>query len=130
MVRRMTKLVIVDDHEAMREGLAALLKGEGMEILGAAGNVAAGLDLVEHATPDVRIVDIQPPHGSGIRLTRTLLARRPDLGVILYTGDSDAEQLYNGLDSGARGYALKAGPMAEPVGAIQRTPPGGPSRAP
>jgi DNA-binding NarL/FixJ family response regulator len=125
MVRRMTKLVIVDDHEAMREGLAALLQGHGMEILGAAGNVAAGLDLVEHATPDVAIVDIQLPDGSGIELTRALLQRRPDLGVILYTGDSDAEQLYNGLDSGARGYALKAGPMAELVGAIERIAGGG-----
>jgi DNA-binding NarL/FixJ family response regulator len=125
MVRRMTKLVIVDDHEAMREGLAALLQGHGMEVLGAAGNVAAGLDLVEHATPDVAIVDIQLPDGSGIELTRALLARRPDLGVILYTGDSDAEQLYSGLDSGARGYALKAGPMAELVGAIERIAQGG-----
>ena len=121
----MTKLVIVDDHEALREGLAALLTANGMEIVGAAGNVAAGLDLVEHAEPDVAIVDIQLPDGSGIELTRALLARRPDLGVILYTGDSDAELLYSGLDSGARGYALKAGTMEELIGAIQRIAAGG-----
>jgi DNA-binding NarL/FixJ family response regulator len=125
MVPRMTKLVIVDDHEALREGLATLLAGHGMEILGAAGNVAAGLDLVEHASPEIAIVDIQLPDGSGIDLTRELLARRPDLGVILYTGDSDAELLYSGLDSGARGYALKAGPLAELVGAIERIAAGG-----
>src|SRR4051794_41261027 len=77
MVPRMTKLVIVDDHEALREGLATLLAGHGMEIVGAAGNVAAGLDLVEHATPEIAIVDIQLPDGSGIDLTRELLARRP-----------------------------------------------------
>ena len=121
----MTKLVIVDDHEAMREGLAALLAGHGMEILGAAGNVAAGLDLVEHAAPDVAIVDIQLPDGSGIDLTRELLDRRPNLAVMLYTGDSDAERLYSGLDSGARGYALKAGAMTELVGAIERIAAGG-----
>ena len=63
-----------------------------MEILGAAGNVAAGLDLVEHASPEIAIVDIQLPDGSGIDLTRELLARRPDLGVILYTGDADLAQ--------------------------------------
>jgi DNA-binding NarL/FixJ family response regulator len=45
--------------------------------------------------------------------------------VILYTGDSDAELLYSGLDSGARGYALKAGPLAELVGAIERIAAGG-----
>jgi DNA-binding NarL/FixJ family response regulator len=121
----MTKLVIVDDHEALREGLAALLTGHGMEVLGAAGNVAAGLDLVEHAAPDIALVDIQLPDGSGIDLTRELLARRPELGVILYTGDSDAELLYSGLDSGARGYALKAGSMAELIDAIERIAAGG-----
>src|SRR5919198_973743 len=101
----MPKLVIVDDHEALREGLAALLTNEGMEIVGAAGNVAAGLDLVEHTEPEIALVDIQLPDGSGIDLTRDLLARRPDLGVILYTGDSDAELLYSGLDSGAHARA-------------------------
>src|SRR3954451_22465209 len=125
MVSRMTKLVLVDDHEALREGLASLLAGQGLEVLGAAGNVAAGLDLVEHAAPDVAIVDIQLPDGSGIDLTRELLARRPELGVILYTGDSDAELLYDGLDSGARGYALKAGSMDELMAAIERVANGG-----
>jgi DNA-binding NarL/FixJ family response regulator len=124
-VSTMTKLVIVDDHEALREGLAALLASHGLEIVGAAGNVAAGLDIVEHATPDIALVDIQLPDGSGIDLTRELIARRPELGVILYTGDSDAERLYSGLDSGARGYALKAGSMAELVGAIERIASGG-----
>jgi DNA-binding NarL/FixJ family response regulator len=90
----MTKLVIVDDHEALREGLVALLQQSGgVEVVGAAGNVAAGVDLVEHSEPDVAIVDIRLPDGSGIDLTRDLLARRPDLGVILYTGDADAELL-------------------------------------
>lgn len=121
----MTKLVIVDDHEALREGLAALLAGSGLEVVGAAGNVAAGLDLVEHAEPDVAILDIRLPDGSGIELTRQLLARDPGLGVILYTGDSDAELLYDGLDSGARGYALKAGSTDELVAAIERVAVGG-----
>jgi DNA-binding NarL/FixJ family response regulator len=118
----MTKLVIVDDHEALREGLVALLQHGGLEVVGAAGNVAAGVDLVDHAEPDVAIVDIQLPDGS---LPRGLRARRPDLGVILYTGDSDAELLYDGLDSGARGYALKAGSMDELMAAIERVASGG-----
>ncbi len=121
----MTKLVIVDDHEALREGLVALLTHGGLEIVGTAGNAAAGLDVVDHAAPDVAIVDIRLPDGSGIDLTRDLLARHPELGVILYTGDADAELLYNGLDSGARGYALKAGSMEELRGAIERVAAGG-----
>src|SRR3978361_2010377 len=122
----MTTLAIADGHEALREGLVPLLQHGGMEVVGAAGNVAAGVDLVEHAEPDVAIVDIQLPDGSGIDLTRELLARRPELGVILYTGDSDAERLYDGLDSGARGYAPKAGRAGEGGG----RPPRRPARAP
>ena len=121
----MTKLVIVDDHEALREGLVALLEAHGLEVVGTAGNVAAGIDLVDHDDPDVAVVDIRLPDGSGIELTRELLERRPTLGVVLYTGDSDAELLYSGLDSGARGYALKAGSMQELVEAIDRIAAGG-----
>ncbi len=121
----MTKLVIVDDHEALREGLAALLAASGLEVVGAAGNVASGHDLVEHNDPDVALIDIRLPDGNGIELTRDLLTAYPDLGVVLYTGDSDAELLFDGLDSGARGYALKAGSMDELVAAIERVAQGG-----
>jgi DNA-binding NarL/FixJ family response regulator len=121
----MTKLVIVDDHEALREGLVALLEANGLEVVGTAGNVASGMDVVDHGDPDVAIVDIRLPDGSGIELTRDLLARHPGLGVVLYTGDSDAELLYSGLDSGARGYALTAGSMQELVAAIERIAAGG-----
>jgi DNA-binding NarL/FixJ family response regulator len=121
----MTKIVIVDDHEALREGLAALLEKSGMDVVGTAGNVAAGIDLVAVADPDVAVVDIRLPDGSGIELTRELLARRPDLGVILYTGDADQDLLYDGLDSGARGYALKAGSTDELVAAIELIASGG-----
>ena len=121
----MTRLVIIDDHEALREGLAVLLRQGGMEVVAAAANVAAGLDVVDHAEPDVAIVDIQLPDGSGIDLTRQLLERTPELGVILYTGDSDFDLLYDGLDSGARGYALKAGSIDELLSAVERVAEGG-----
>ncbi len=121
----MTKLVIIDDHEALREGLAILLGRDGDEVVGTAGNSAAALDLVEHTSPDVAIVDIRLPDGSGIDLTRELLRRAPGLGVVLYTGDSDAELLTDGLDSGARGYALKAGATDELRAAIARVAGGG-----
>ncbi|MBA2346826.1 MAG: response regulator transcription factor [Solirubrobacterales bacterium] len=121
----MTQIVIVDDHEALREGLSALLAASGLEIVGTAGNVAAGLDLVTVADPDVALIDIRLPDGDGISLTRQLLDVRPGLGVVLYTGDADADLLYTGLDSGARGYALKAGSMAELVAAIERVAAGG-----
>jgi len=120
MFRRVTKLAVVDDHEALRGGLEVLLTQAGHEVVGTAGNIAAALDLVEHADPEVALVDIKLPDGSGIDLTRQLLALRPDLAIVLYTGDADAELLYEGLDSGARGYALKAGSMEELLAAIKQ----------
>jgi DNA-binding NarL/FixJ family response regulator len=83
------------------------------------------LDLVGRTEPDIALVDTDLPDGSGIDLTRELLERRPALGVILYTGDSDVDKLYSGLDSGARGYALKGGSVTELVGAIERVAAGG-----
>ena len=121
----LTKLVLIDDHEALRGGLEVMLNNSGLEVVGAAGNLAAGLDLVEHARPDVALVDIGLPDGSGIELTRRLLERDPDLAVVLYTGDADADVLYEGLDSGARGYVLKAGSMDELLGAIRQVAAGG-----
>jgi DNA-binding NarL/FixJ family response regulator len=123
--RAVTKLVLIDDHEALRGGLEVLLAQAGHDIVGTAGNMAAGLDLVEHGEPDVALVDIRLPDGSGIELTRQLLELRPDLAIVLYTGDADAELLYEGLDSGARGYALKAGSMEELLAAIQQVADGG-----
>ncbi len=121
----MTKLVVIDDHEALRSGLEVLLSQAGLDVVGAAGNVAAGMDLVDHTEPDLALVDIRLPDGSGIDLTRQLLQRHPQLAVVLYTGDADAELLYEGLDSGARGYVLKAGSMDELLSAINQVAEGG-----
>jgi DNA-binding NarL/FixJ family response regulator len=120
-----TKLVIIDDHEALREGLTVLLRQGGMEVVAGAANVASGIEVVDDTHPDVAIVDIRLPDGDGIDLTRRLLARTPELGVILYTGDSDFDLLYDGLDSGARGYALKAGSIDELLSAVERVADGG-----
>src|SRR5829696_9051196 len=94
-----TKLVLIDDHEALRGGLEVMLTRAGLEVVGTAGSMAAGLDLIEHADPDLALVDIGLPDGNGIALTRAMLERRPDVAVVLYTGDADAELLYEGLDS-------------------------------
>ena len=121
----MTRLAIVDDHEALRDGLETLLAGSGLDVVGTAGNVAAAMDLVEHERPDVALVDIRLPDGSGIDLTRMLLATRPQLRIVLYTGETDAELLDEGLDAGAHGYALKAGSTRELVEALAHVAGGG-----
>ena len=121
----MITLAIIDDHEALREGLARLLAAAGLEVVGMAGTVASGRDLVELDRPDVALIDIRLPDGTGIELARELLSEDPAQGIVLYTGDADADLLYDGLDTGARGYVLKAGSTDELVGAIERVAAGG-----
>jgi DNA-binding NarL/FixJ family response regulator len=106
------RLVLIEDHQALREGLELLLGREGR-------------DLIEHLDPDVALVDIRLGDESGIDLTRVLLDADPDRRVMLYTGSSDVELLVSGLDSGARGYALKEGPPSELTAALETVAAGG-----
>ncbi len=107
------RLVLIEDHEALREGLELLLGREGCEVVGTAGTAGEGLELIERLEPDVSLVDIRLGEESGIDLTRTLLERDAERRVVLSTGSSDVELLVSGLDSGARGYALKEGTPSE-----------------
>jgi len=117
--------VLVDDHQAFREGLELLLERQGCTVLGTAGTVAEGEALVRERDPDVALIDIRLGEGSGIALTRRLLDADPGRRVVLYTGSSDVELLASGLDSGARGYALKDGPVSELVAALSLVAGGG-----
>jgi DNA-binding NarL/FixJ family response regulator len=119
------RLVIVEDHQALREGLELLLDREGCHVVGAAGTAAEGRKLIERLSPDVALVDIRLGDESGIELTRTLIDADPNRRVVLYTGSSDVELLTSGLDSGARGYALKEGTPGELTGALTTVAEGG-----
>jgi DNA-binding NarL/FixJ family response regulator len=116
---------IVDDHEALREGLATVLRAHGLDVLGSAGSVAAGRDLVAVAAPDVVVLDVGLPDGSGIELCRELIDRRAGQGVVLYTAEADVRVADEGLQAGARGFALKAVATDELVAAIRSVAAGG-----
>jgi DNA-binding NarL/FixJ family response regulator len=119
------RLVLIEDHQALREGLELLLGREGCEVVGTAGTAAEGRELIERLDPDVSLVDIRLGDDSGIELTRQVLDADPERRVVLYTGSSDVELLISGLDSGARGYALKEGTPSELTGALATVAEGG-----
>jgi DNA-binding NarL/FixJ family response regulator len=119
------RLALVEDHQALRQGLELLLGLEGFEIAGTAGDRAAGADVVRRCDPDVVVIDVGLGAESGIELTRELLTEDPERRIVLYTGNTDADQLLTGLDVGARGYALKEGSPSELVEAISQVAAGG-----
>jgi DNA-binding NarL/FixJ family response regulator len=118
-------LVIVEDHVAVRQGLAALLRAGGFELLGSAGDVEEAYELVGATSPDVVVADVKLGSASGIDLVARLLDRNPELGVLMYTGAEDPSLLTAALDIGARGFALKAGSAQELVTAARRVAAGG-----
>jgi DNA-binding NarL/FixJ family response regulator len=119
------RLVLIEDHQALREGLELLLGRDGIEVLGTAGNSEDGRELVESLAPDVSLIDIRLGEDSGIELTAQLIDADPERRIVLYTGSSEIELLIKGLDSGARGYALKEGTQSELRTAIKTVAEGG-----
>ena len=121
----MIRLALIEDHHALRQGLELLLGREGCEIVGTAGTVSEGMELVRATEPTITVIDVGLGEESGIDLTRRLLAERPERLIVLYTASSDVEHLLDGLDSGARGYALKEGAPQELMEAIEAVAEGG-----
>ncbi len=120
------RLVLVEDHAALREGLALLLEREGYEVVGCAGDVAEGETLVTAARPDVVLCDIALGDGSsGLELLDRLLAADPELQLVLYTGSDEPHVVHAGIDAGARGYVLKDAGLDELVRAIEEVASGG-----
>jgi len=119
------RLVLIEDHQALREGLELLLGRTGIEVLGTAGTAHEGRELVERCNPDVSLIDIRLGEDSGIDLTAQLIDADPERRIVLYTGSSEIELLMSGLDSGARGYALKDGAQSELMTALKTVAEGG-----
>jgi len=119
------RLVIVEDHVALRQGVELLLGRWGHVITGAAADAAHGYQLVRAVRPDVAIVDLGLPDESGAELTRRIVADDPTAAVLLYTGIEEQSKVKEALDCGARGFALKAGPPQELIGAIRLLAEGG-----
>jgi DNA-binding NarL/FixJ family response regulator len=114
-------IVIVDDHPAILEALAQLLRAQGIRVLGLAGSARAGYDLVLRRRPDVAVIDIRLGSESGVELTERLLVRIPALAVLLYTGELLGAGLVAALmKRGASGVALKSGEAHELIEAIER----------
>jgi DNA-binding NarL/FixJ family response regulator len=102
------RIVVVDDHEIVRQGLKALLEAEeDFSVVGEAGSVAEAVRRVGYESPDVVVMDVRLPDGSGVEACREIRSRWPSVKVLMLTSYADEEALMSAIVAGASGYVLK-----------------------
>ncbi|WP_034089305.1 response regulator [Streptacidiphilus albus] len=103
------RVFLVDDHEVVRRGVHEMLSVEDdIEVVGEAGTAAEALVRIPAARPDVALLDVRLPDGSGVEVCREVRVRDPGIKCLMLTSYSDDEALFDAIMAGASGYVLKA----------------------
>ncbi len=104
----MRRIFLVDDHEIVRRGVADLINAESdLEVVGEAGTVRQAIVRIAATHPDVAVLDVRLPDGSGIDLCRTIRSANPEVQCLMLTAFDDDEASYSAVLAGAAGYVLK-----------------------
>ncbi len=114
------RVFLLDDHEVVRKGVAALLEAEGdIEIVGEASSAAQALARIPASAPDVAVLDVRLPDGDGVSVCREIRAQLPQVACLMLTSFSDEEALFDAVMAGASGYVLKQIHGSDLVGAVR-----------
>ncbi|GAA0561806.1 response regulator transcription factor [Actinomadura livida] len=114
------RVFLLDDHEVVRRGVAALLSAEDdIEIAGEAGTAEQALARIPAARPDVAVLDVRLPDGDGVSVCRELRSRLPGLACLMLTSYDDEDALFEAVMAGAAGYVLKQIHGSDLVGAVR-----------
>lgn len=114
------KILIVDDHPVVREGISAMLKREpDFKIIGEASNGREAIDRARELEPDVVLMDLRMPEIDGVEAITRIKAEKPEIKFIILTTYSDDEYIFKGIAAGARAYLLKDAPREELFRAIR-----------
>jgi DNA-binding NarL/FixJ family response regulator len=106
---RPIRLLVVDDHEVVREGLVAALSGPGpFDVVEAVGSAAEALAVLRRASPDVAVVDLRLPDASGAELCRAIRVRRPGTPVVILSSYSSEDSVRAAMQAGAAAYISKS----------------------
>ncbi len=114
------RVLLVEDHPVMIEGLRVSLERAGLDVCGAALTAADGLELARRHQPQVAVLDFNLPDATGAELAALLKEASPDTAVIFVTGDDSDSALLAALEAGARGYLLKSQPPSEVAEAVRQ----------
>jgi two-component system, NarL family, response regulator DevR len=120
------RVLIADDHEVVRIGLAALLDGhDDLQVVAEAASGDEAVRLTRQHRPDVVVMDIRMPEGSGIDACRTITEELVGTPVIMLTSHADSDALFAAIEAGASGYVLKRVGSSELVEAVRTIAAGG-----
>lgn len=124
MEERQIRVMIVDDHEVVREGLRSLLnRRPGMTVVAEAGTVKDAVETAVKLRPDVVVMDVRLPDGSGVEACREIRSEIPETKLIMLTSYADDEAIMSSIMAGASAYLLKqtrGTQLAEAVEAVVR----------
>ncbi len=106
--RPVLRLLVVDDHEVVRQGLVALLdRRDGFQVVAEAGTVAEAIEAARRFQPDIVVMDVRLPDGSGVEACREIRSEMPATRVVMLTSYPDEEAVLSAIIAGASGYLLK-----------------------
>ena len=116
----MIRVVVVDDHTLMRQGLVGLLDEDpDLVVVGQAGDASSALDVIEDMRPDVVLMDVGLPGVSGLELTVRVKRIVPDIRVLVLTMYEREDYLFQALQAGASGYVLKGADIQDLLTAVR-----------
>lgn len=122
----MIRVLIVDDHPIVREGIASVLDAEAdLRVSGSVGSAEALYDALEHDRPDVVLLDLALPGTGGLEAIGRLRASNGSPAVVIFSAHDDPESILSAVRAGARGYVVKGAPGDEIVAAIREVGAGG-----
>jgi len=115
-----TTVLLVDDHELIRQGLArAFERDSAMSIVAQAGTVAQAVSLYDETVPDVVVTDLQLPDGNGLEVVRALRGRSQDVGLVVLTMHAGDDQIFGAMEAGASAFVGKDSKATEVVSAAK-----------
>jgi NarL family two-component system response regulator LiaR len=131
MNRTPIRILVVDDHRIVREGIRSLMEDiEDIQVVGEAANGYECVDLVDSLNPDVVLMDLMMPQMDGLEATRQITAKHLHIHILVLTSFIADEKVFPAIKAGARGYLLKDSGSKELIDAIHKVHRGEPSLAP
>jgi DNA-binding NarL/FixJ family response regulator len=115
----MIRVLVVDDHAVVREGLIAALRQANLEVVGSAVTVAEAIAQIAHTNPNVVVVDLNLPDGSGFEIVQWVRSISQEIGIVILTLNSGPEFVVAAMKSGANSFVVKTAPVSEIISAIK-----------